>query len=63
MICDFGSARMLAPSCSLANLSSNMKGTTRFWAPQPNGAVAARHSRATDVWAFGMTIYVRNIYV
>lgn len=62
MICDFGTARMLSPSCTLANVTSTVKGTAQFHAPELlNYEVDASHSKETDIWAFGMTVYVRNV--
>lgn len=62
MICDFGSARMVSPSCTLANLSSTVKGTTQFWAPELIETDHERHSKETDVWAFGMAVYVGSMF-
>lgn len=59
MICDFGSSRMIAPSRTLANITSTPKGTLQFWAPElVSSDEVARHSKATDVWAFGMVVFV-----
>ncbi|KAL5523312.1 hypothetical protein ACEPAF_1579 [Sanghuangporus sanghuang] len=62
-ICDFGCSRMLAASRSLANMSSGIRGTFRYLAyellatPASGGQTTARHTKETDVWAFGMTVY------
>ena len=48
---------MISASLSMANLSSSPKGTTRYLARELIAADAG-YTRQTDVWAFGMTIYV-----
>ena len=63
LICDFGSARIEATSFSVAAPTSTLKGTCNYWAPEllssgPNGDVPPNHSSKSDMWAFGMTIYV-----
>ena len=64
LICDFGSSRMIAASRSLANLSSGLKGTPRYLAyellvaPESSDGRLSGHTMKSDVWAFGMTIYV-----
>lgn len=57
MICDFGTARMLMSSLTLANLTGTSKGTLLFLAPEL--FEGEMHSEKSDVWAFGMTVYVR----
>lgn len=38
------------------------EGNESVWAPELVGSdEMARHSKATDVWAFGMTIFVHHI--
>ena len=60
LICDFGCSRMLLASRTVAQLTSTTKGTNQFWAPElisvADGEV--KQSKETDVWAFGMTVYV-----
>ena len=72
VICDFGCARMLRDSLSIAKLSNTMKGTTSHLAPEVIEAddddigsnlltvnnSKPSFSKESDVWAFGMTIYV-----
>ena len=60
MICDFGCARMEQATQSLAAPSSAEKGTWNYLAPELLQPGAERMSKETDVWAFGMTIYVRS---
>lgn len=50
---------MLSPSCTLAVLTSIVKGTPQFLAPELLGEAMIGHSKETDIWAFGMTVYVR----
>ena len=60
-ICDFGTARILSASLSIGNLTPTEKGTILFWAPElvhASSNAPTLHSEKTDVWAFGMTIYV-----
>ena len=69
VICDFGCARMIDPSRSLAQLTSSPKGTLAFLAPEfyavdvsseqtKSSDVSPKHTKSSDVWAFGMTTYV-----
>lgn len=64
VICDFGCARAAQCSLSLAKLTSSPRGTPTYWAPELFGTqannVTAAQSEETDVWAFGMAIYVRG---
>lgn len=61
LICDFGCSRMFYPSRSLANVTTTTKGTNLFWAPELLDIdQTVQQSKATDVWAFGMTVYVRS---
>ncbi|KAL5504702.1 hypothetical protein ACEPAH_7365 [Sanghuangporus vaninii] len=57
LICDFGCSRMVAASRSLANLSSGIRGTSRYLAYELVAPVPSCHTQKTDVWAFGMTVY------
>ncbi|KAL5483167.1 hypothetical protein ACEPAI_8396 [Sanghuangporus weigelae] len=57
LICDFGCSRMVAASRSLANLSSGIRGTSRYLAFELVAPVPSCHTQKTDVWAFGMTVY------
>lgn len=50
---------MASASFSLANLSSTIKGTAQFWAPELLVETKTQHSKETDIWAFGITGYVR----
>ena len=69
-ICDFGCARMIASTRTLAQLTATTRGTIQYFAPEllpvdlqaqgsMDAARAPKQSKKTDVWAFGMTIYVR----
>jgi serine/threonine protein kinase len=59
MICDFGSARMYTPTHSLAKITSTVKGTTSYLAPELIDDInPSKHSKNSDVWALGMTIFV-----
>lgn len=49
---------MLTPSLTLAKLTQSEKGTVHFWAPELLHPEGTGHTKKTDVWAFGMTIYV-----
>ncbi|KAL5504701.1 hypothetical protein ACEPAH_7364 [Sanghuangporus vaninii] len=57
LICDFGCSLMMAASRSLANLSSGVRGTTRYLACELVAPLPLGHTEKTDVWAFGMTVY------
>ena len=61
LICDFGCARMIVASRTMAGVTSTVKGTHSFWAPELLDLDRpGKHSKETDVWAFGMTTYVRR---
>ncbi|KAL5512633.1 hypothetical protein ACEPAG_3286 [Sanghuangporus baumii] len=57
LICDFGCSRIIAASRSLANISSGIRGTSRYLAHELVAPVPSCHTQKTDVWAFGMTVY------
>ena len=66
MICDFGCARIQVASYSAAAPTSTLKGTCNYWAPEllkfiPTGDVPPIHTSKSDMWAFGMTVYVSDI--
>ena len=49
-------------SLSLANSSSTLRGTVRFMAPELLNTAesqSVRHTKESDIWAFGMTVLVR----
>ena len=72
VICDFGCARMIRDSLSIAKVSTTLKGTRTHLAPEvldPEGddienissaecELKPLFSKESDVWAFGMTIFV-----
>lgn len=58
MLCDFGVSRMILSSESLTTTSGGMKGSLRWMAPELLDG--AKHSIDSDIWAFGMVIYVRS---
>ena len=64
MLSDFGVSRLLVNSITVAGTLS-LKGVMRWMAPElilPNEEIQMKHSfhtKATDVWAFGMVTYVR----
>ena len=60
LICDLGCARTVQCSLSLAKLTSTPKGTQTCWAPELVNSTEnpTTQSKETDVWAFGMTVYV-----
>ena len=60
MICDFGCAHVEMTSQSIAAPSPSMKGTYNYWAPELLILGGMTTSEQSDVWAFGMTIYVRK---
>ena len=65
MITDFGISRIVVNSMTIAGPTS-VKGNARWMAPELLGicsvestSVHEAHTKATDVWAFGMVVYVR----
>ncbi|KAL5525890.1 hypothetical protein ACEPAG_7228 [Sanghuangporus baumii] len=63
LMCDFGISRMLdsSQSCFVSTThSGDPRGSTRWMAIElhkPDEGVVPKHSKETDVWAFGMTLY------
>ena len=66
MLSDFGVSRLLVNSMTVAG-TSTLRGVMRWMAPElviPDDEVLMKHSchtKATDVWAFGMVVYVRTV--
>ena len=62
LICDFGLARVVPESVSLSNSTSNMRGSIRWMAADffsyNDEERVSKHSKTTDVWSFGATVYV-----
>lgn len=62
LICDFGISRMLNSSLSITGSSTGaLRGSARWMAPELFDIMVgnACHTKETDVWAFGMTVFVR----
>ena len=57
MLCDFGVSLMILSSQTLTSTTGGVKGSLRWMAPELLTG-ATKHTAETDVWAFGMTIYV-----
>jgi serine/threonine protein kinase len=64
MLSDFGVSRVMVAS-QVVTESTSFKGSTRWMAPElflPSdetlGRITVTANKKTDVWAFGMTIYV-----
>ena len=60
VLSDFGLSRLLVNSMTVVGTMS-LKGVTRWMAPEliePGVTRHACHTKATDVWAFGMVTYV-----
>ena len=63
LLCDFGVARMVEATASLAigNSTSTLCGTARFMARElldPPDTGSSPYTRESDMWAFGMTVVV-----
>ena len=62
MICDFHTSRLQVASSPIACLSSTLKGTVRYYAPEVHDEDDTKRpdlpTREIDVWAFGMVTYV-----
>ena len=67
MVSDFGVSRLLVNSVTVAG-TEFLKGVMRWMAPEltePDEGVDRRHpchTKATDIWAFGMVTYVCTIH-
>ena len=58
LICDFGISRLLDSSETLRTATNDpVIGTNRFMAPELLQG-SGQQTRATDIWALGMTYYV-----
>lgn len=67
LICDFGISRMLDSARSdfvSTTHEGDPRGTIRWMAVEllnPQAGAQPKHSKETDVWAYGMTVYVSLI--
>ena len=61
VISDFGCAQLASDiSRSLGKATTTTKGTSAFWSPELwEGQGIVKQTKESDVWAFGMTVYVR----
>ena len=58
LICDFGISRMLNCSITFQTQTTNdVRGTRRFMAPELFEGTG-KNTKASDIWALGMTFYV-----
>jgi serine/threonine protein kinase len=57
---DFGLSRMMATSTLWATSTKSIGGTLRWMAPELVNQDDAKPTAASDVYAFGMTCYVRS---
>ena len=64
-ICDFGISRMIAASQPFGETNTNtgIRGSVRWMSPELLFDGQAEHSMESDVWAFGMTIYVSPLSI
>ena len=63
LICDFGLARIVPESISLSN-TTNARGSFRWMASEFfEERPVTEHSRETDVWGFGATVFVSLMFV
>ena len=67
VICDFGTSRIVNASLTLGRPSPSMSSTTRWLAFEAFHLEQASnefvYTKKMDIWAFGMTIYVRALEV
>ena len=64
LLCDFGISRMLDSSHSdfiSTTHGSNVRGTIRYMSIELLDG-GAKHSKGSDVWAYGMILYVGVVY-
>ena len=69
LLCDFGVSRLLAASDTfsgaITSTTGGPHGTFRFMAREilcPTDEDSSVYSKQSDVWGFGMTVYVCNVY-
>lgn len=64
-ICDFGGSHITAASKSVAKPSTGIRGTLRYIAYELVASTDQylMHTKESDVWAFGMTIFVSLAYI
>lgn len=66
MICDFGISRMLDSSQTFFVSTTHngvVKGSTRWMAIElhlPPDGTDPKHSKESDIWAYGMTLHVSS---
>lgn len=65
LLADFGISRLMTSSSSTSS-TTGAKGSARWMAfellsPRMNGA-SGKHTRESDVWAYGMVVYVCNAF-
>lgn len=64
LITDFGCSLIEFASRTMAQITSGDKDTNLYWAPELLYLVpVAKHSKETDVCAFGITVYVSLLAV
>jgi serine/threonine protein kinase len=60
LLTDFGLSRMMEDSTLWNTTASVAKGTIRWMAPELLDGTVQTVTKEADIWAFGMTAYVRN---
>ena len=66
LLADFGISRCVT-SASISDTSTSPKGSARWMAREffmfglDESDTIVEHSKETDVWAFGMVLYVRHL--
>lgn len=58
LLSDFGIASLLTSSTFSMSVNGGMKGTARWMAAELLNQAGTVPSKETDVWSFGMTVYV-----
>jgi serine/threonine protein kinase len=66
MLSDFGVSRIVVEGVTITETTS-LKGSLRYMAPElleesPTNSKQQLHTKESDVWAFGMVVYVSYSY-
>ena len=63
-LCDFGLSSMIAEqSAELISVTSSVKGTCRFMAPELFASDDARPTTRSDIWAYGCVVLEVGIHL
>ena len=62
LIMDFGVSHLISSKTGAETATNANKGSLRWQARELLMETVAHHTKESDIWAFGMVVYVRLIY-